>query len=465
MQRRLSPARNPNPLAAAVRPIRYLREYSNYLTPKTGFLSADTWTMLGIFSRNALLNQVILVSLFAGFLLLPRLALKLTWMGYLARPGTTYLAAGAVIVLCGIATYLLVANLRRLDPQGKHPPEERRSTMQPASEPKVPKYARPFFVQVGVVLPWLIAASIVAQVFPWHFSARFEGNVGGPGTAGIVAGLYLGLILLAGKASRCWENDRSGWLGALALAVAASGATVAAVLWVLGPVVHRLGLDESTALPWHAAVLGGPGLLLIFSLAIVVMLGMLGEKFPDEHREWWSRLRSFMHMYAAAWLACFVVALYVPWGWRYVQHCARQLESNGRMGRARRVGRIDHRGPEDGRASRVGAGARKPAGIDGQPAGTGRAHHRAVRLHCGAGRGRLADAGRDLPSRRRFGFLLRILEVRDGEHRRPRAACRDRIVLCRRPAVFAAGRHQRVFAAPLLQEPPGPLLSRRVARR
>ena len=49
IQRRLSPVRSPNPMDEQVRPIRFLREYSNYLTPKTGFLSSDTWTMIGIY--------------------------------------------------------------------------------------------------------------------------------------------------------------------------------------------------------------------------------------------------------------------------------------------------------------------------------------------------------------------------------------------------------------------------------
>ena len=63
IQRRLSPVRSPNPMDEHVKPIRFLREYSNYLTPKTGFLSSDTWTMIGIYLRNTLLNQVIIVSL------------------------------------------------------------------------------------------------------------------------------------------------------------------------------------------------------------------------------------------------------------------------------------------------------------------------------------------------------------------------------------------------------------------
>ena len=61
----------PNPMDERVRPIRFLREYSNYLTPRTGFFSADTWTMVGIYLRNALLNQVIIVSLFGAALIVP----------------------------------------------------------------------------------------------------------------------------------------------------------------------------------------------------------------------------------------------------------------------------------------------------------------------------------------------------------------------------------------------------------
>ena len=144
MQRRLSPVRNANPLAEAVRPIRYLREYSNYLTPKTGFLSADTWTMFGIFSRNAMLNQIILVSLFAGSLLLPRLAFKLTWMRILSRNGTATLASVTILLLCVCATVVLTANLRRLGPFGDKESDEKPNTMSTAAEPKVPKYARPF---------------------------------------------------------------------------------------------------------------------------------------------------------------------------------------------------------------------------------------------------------------------------------------------------------------------------------
>ena len=64
---------------------------------------------------------------------------------------------------------------------------------------------------------------------------------------------------------------------------------------------------------WHLIGIVTPGLMSVLSLGIVALLGMLGKQFPDEHREWWSRLRTVIHIYALAWLAWFVAAVYVPW--------------------------------------------------------------------------------------------------------------------------------------------------------
>jgi hypothetical protein len=69
---RLDPITSPNPVDLRVRPIRYLREFSNYLTPQVGFFSADTWTMIAVYLRNAFLNQIPLILVLA-VLLLPRL--------------------------------------------------------------------------------------------------------------------------------------------------------------------------------------------------------------------------------------------------------------------------------------------------------------------------------------------------------------------------------------------------------
>ena len=42
-------------------PIHHLRSYSNYLTPRLGLFSADSWVLLAIYWRNLVLNQLALI--------------------------------------------------------------------------------------------------------------------------------------------------------------------------------------------------------------------------------------------------------------------------------------------------------------------------------------------------------------------------------------------------------------------
>jgi hypothetical protein len=52
--------------------IGHLRRYSNYLSPRVGFFSADTWSMVTIWLRNTLLIQTTVLLVIACVLLLPR---------------------------------------------------------------------------------------------------------------------------------------------------------------------------------------------------------------------------------------------------------------------------------------------------------------------------------------------------------------------------------------------------------
>src|SRR5262249_9179274 len=53
-------------------PIHHLRSYSNYLTPRPGLLSVDTWTVLVIYARNASINLLLLLPLTMIVVLLGR---------------------------------------------------------------------------------------------------------------------------------------------------------------------------------------------------------------------------------------------------------------------------------------------------------------------------------------------------------------------------------------------------------
>jgi len=85
--------------------IRGLRKFSNYLTPRLGALSADTWTLVALVIRNLLLNWAVFLPLFMGVLLTPRLCAAL--LAYLAAPPAfppgPFFAAGTVAAATGFA--------------------------------------------------------------------------------------------------------------------------------------------------------------------------------------------------------------------------------------------------------------------------------------------------------------------------------------------------------------------------
>jgi hypothetical protein len=56
-------------------PIRHLREFSNYLAPRTGLMSVDFWTLITTFIRNMFLNWLVLISWLAAAMMIPRLYL------------------------------------------------------------------------------------------------------------------------------------------------------------------------------------------------------------------------------------------------------------------------------------------------------------------------------------------------------------------------------------------------------
>src|ERR1700730_9385533 len=74
VQRKLAAEPPLDPDAPEPQQVAYLRQYSNYLTPRLGLLSADTWTLVAIGVRNILLNWLVLVPILTAVVLLPLLA-------------------------------------------------------------------------------------------------------------------------------------------------------------------------------------------------------------------------------------------------------------------------------------------------------------------------------------------------------------------------------------------------------
>ena len=89
-----------------------IRADSNYLTPKLGLLSADTWTLFALYFRNLLLNWILFVPFFTGCFLFPRVCATVLqlcggWQGSEARfewgsrAGVAFLVVGLSAAIYG----------------------------------------------------------------------------------------------------------------------------------------------------------------------------------------------------------------------------------------------------------------------------------------------------------------------------------------------------------------------------
>ena len=82
-----------------------LRANSNFLTPKLGLLSADTWTAIVLYLRNLLLNWFIFLPLFLGVLMIPHASWNaLIWFNNLVGVlKWAILAVALLLLLMGLA--------------------------------------------------------------------------------------------------------------------------------------------------------------------------------------------------------------------------------------------------------------------------------------------------------------------------------------------------------------------------
>ncbi len=81
------------------KPVRHLREYSNYLSPQLGLTSGDTWTMASLYIRNLTLNLLVLVPLLAAVLAIPRLFSLLLRHDVLYRQQTLLIVMVAALAI------------------------------------------------------------------------------------------------------------------------------------------------------------------------------------------------------------------------------------------------------------------------------------------------------------------------------------------------------------------------------
>jgi hypothetical protein len=282
---------NPEPLE-----IQNLRSYSNYLSPRLGFFSADSWTLVGTYLRNLLLNWCVIIPLLAAFLALPWIFSSIVMMDPPPRNDALFWS-GVVLVAIGVAYMGL--NL----PCGGNR-----------------RWNQNRFLQF-CLLPLFLASVLLTIYWAWF---NYYGRAliawplfgfGQPQTW--VPFLYLGIAvhivswltsLLPAHGFRMLEF----------LAVIVSGAIVGVVLW-LG--AQKLFPHPVMQMELYICV-AVPGFMGLFFLGIMAFAGISSRWTDDPDREWWGRAAGWLLAVAVGWLLISGLVVFGPlslkWTWSFV---------------------------------------------------------------------------------------------------------------------------------------------------
>ena len=356
VQKVLGPENAHRPEREDQRPISFLRQYSNYLTPRFTFYSADVWTMAATWVRNTGLNLFLLVSALGAILMLPRLL----GLWFLSRPdaflpGVFRFAAGAALAgsavvliwrvhrgpscrwrTAGLAflALLLIAPawllLQRWAAPNCDGPDAAGTVLFLCLAVLIVCLnlcgnlrCGQAGVQIGIVLPLLAGAFFLTRwlyVAPGLFAQGFERSILGP--AALLFSLHFALALSGGFWScfmrpHVWRKKEIStpllWIfGGLLLALAAAvpAFVSALLLWVTAGAMTAWTSPDR---PWFLFTWGPPLVLVAIALGVVVQLGLIGRDFDAAAREWFGRLRAWTVIYSFGWIILCGASIYGPY--------------------------------------------------------------------------------------------------------------------------------------------------------
>jgi len=287
------------------REIRFLRAYSNYLTPKLGLFSGDTWAAVGNSLRNLILNFTILSLSLLAPLYLPWLAATIFWtlVPDGSGEGPLIVAAAAFFVLTVASS---TANTAR-------PVRVEGGTKAGAA------FADQRTVYATVIVPGLVATWLVSTVmWAWAREPGFTPGVAaevGAYAAIFYAGIWaLGLIGgFAWRRLRLRADVEFGSPGAALVLVVTGGAAGALGTFLMGLATHALALTfNGSSQVWLAGLLTFPIGVVCLMLAFTAHIGLAGDAMSDETREWWGRVAGVQLLMSLLLIAVGLLALGGP---------------------------------------------------------------------------------------------------------------------------------------------------------
>jgi hypothetical protein len=265
--------------------IQNLRSYSNYLSPRLGLLSADTWTLVAIYLRNLLLNWLVLIPLLAAALAVPWIYTAVLMMNPPPNPWWPF-GLGAAGLVVGI-TYMAF-NL-------------------PSSEKKRPRGQAKFLL-------WCLVPLCVGAFSMTIFWAWFTHNGGevpewpffwglGSHTSTVFLWTGIGIHVLSWL---CTVVRTHGVRFLELVVVVMVGAIGGALLWVAAFELFPYPTKYTELYSCFAM----PLFLGLFLLSLVAFAGLSSRWTGDEDREWWARANGWLLIVALGWIVVSALVIF-----------------------------------------------------------------------------------------------------------------------------------------------------------
>jgi len=359
-------------LKSEPRPIHHLREFSNYLAPRTGLTSVDFWTLITTFIRNMFLNWLVLISWLAAAMMIPRvylftIMLEPDWSRWTGVVGRRWNISLAMLLVVGVALIAVAMAYAIMD-------------VPSTGNARLPQRRFLIFRQLPLLLGALILVAWWAVFWNIHYGDRFPAGVWLLKCIGFSVVSYLSASVLAPviralrKAKQKARPGRfTAWLLRF-LTILFTSAFAGLCLWLiatrmfLGPSkieftakrdceATQISNGQKTMIPARTQVaiaeivkgsytvetnqglariakkdldaLGpkfvplpakhalsyvcfAPALILaMFLLVNFVFTGLASKVTDDEDREWWARSAAWILITIVGWI---VVNLVVVWG-------------------------------------------------------------------------------------------------------------------------------------------------------
>jgi hypothetical protein len=286
--------------------IRFLRVFSNYLTPKVGFFSADTWCAAAIILRNILLNLVVLLASLVALLLAPRVVLQAAgWLQPLIKNNEVWVDFSLGLLLL-IPLVVTMINMVYVDSKTRS------------------QWTRQGLI-LGLVAGPLFASTIFGALWQtkqfddWHWAMIYGATAY---EVILLVATVIGALAwtLRARPKKLEEDSRAGEMnsqeeekapwGARDTAAMLISAVLAGALagWLYGVLLRYMNAwDVKNRLSF-----GAPMVLAVLLLSATFHIGLMGTDFPDRRREWCGRLGGWLMLGGLVWLALFYVGLYFP---------------------------------------------------------------------------------------------------------------------------------------------------------